>query len=208
MLGKPSHFKRRRLAAQGTAGWGTVLEIANKGMTVTSGSGQLVADTELILKTKLSVEADGVPAFEWEGRLRYGQMSVPPVGFRVRVKFDPDNHEDLMIDESQGLTLKDPMSDLPAAAGGGGADLNSILGMVQQAQQSSGGDRAAMAEQIRAQLGGQAVVISGGQLVGGAATATDPVAQLEKLADLRDRGALTSEEFETQKRHLLGETLA
>ena len=33
----------------------------------------------------------------------------------------------------------------------------------------------------------------------------DPVDRLEKLADLRDRGVLTPEEFEAQKKRILGE---
>jgi hypothetical protein len=47
-----------------------------------------------------------------------------------------------------------------------------------------------------------------GQLVTpatGAAPDSDPVDQLAKLADLRDRGVLTNEEFEAQKRRILGQ---
>jgi hypothetical protein len=209
MLGQPGHFKRKHLEEHGHPAWGTVLEIAHKGMSVTSGGGQLVSDTEVVYKTKLRVEPErGEPSFEWAGRLRYGQMSVPPVGFRVRVKFDPDDHEDLMIDHSQGLTLSPQPDavDTSADVSGGGADLGSILGMVQQARQESGGDRTAMAEQLMRQLGGNATVVVGGQVAGGVPTQVDPVAQLEKLADLRDRGVLTPEDVDTQKKKkLLGE---
>lgn len=204
MFGKPGHWKSKHLEEHGHAAWGTVLEIANKGMTVTSGGGQLVSDTEIVFKTKLRVEPDGELAFEWSGRLRYGQMSVPPVGFRVRVLFDPDDHDSLMIDHSQVLTLDAPADAFGAAGAGSGVDIGSLLGMVQQAQTASGGDRAALAEQLRSQLGGNATIISGGQVVAAGPAAVDPVAQLEKLADLRDRGALTDAEFEAQKRQLLG----
>jgi hypothetical protein len=209
MLGQPGHFKRKHLEEHGHPAWGTVLEIAHKGMSVTSGGGQLVSDTEVVYKTKLRVEPEGgEPSFEWAGRLRYGQMSVPPVGFRVRVKFDPDDHEDLMIDHSQGLTLSPQPDAVDASAdvSGIGADLGSILGMVLQAREESGGDRNAMAEQLMRQLGGNATVISAGQVVGAIPTQVDPMAQLEKLADLRDRGVLTPEEFDAQKKKLLGET--
>jgi hypothetical protein len=43
----------------------------------------------------------------------------------------------------------------------------------------------------------------GGQMVQGAPT--DAIDALTKLADLRDRGALTNDEFEAQKRKLLGQ---
>jgi hypothetical protein len=41
---------------------------------------------------------------------------------------------------------------------------------------------------------------------GMAPAGADPVDQLEKLADLRDRGVLTDEEFRAQKARILGET--
>lgn len=41
------------------------------------------------------------------------------------------------------------------------------------------------------------------QVLGGAAPAPDPVEQLERLADLRDRGVLTEVEFAMQKARVL-----
>jgi Short C-terminal domain len=43
-------------------------------------------------------------------------------------------------------------------------------------------------------------------VLGGASGAPDPVERLEKLADLRDRGALTDAEFAAQKAKILGES--
>jgi hypothetical protein len=48
-------------------------------------------------------------------------------------------------------------------------------------------------------------VIMGGVPVGGAGDAAATADALSKLADLHDRGALTDEEFEAQKKKLLGE---
>lgn len=61
-------------------------------------------------------------------------------------------------------------------------------------------------EQIKQMMGGQTVVAGGapGQPAGaaGAVAAADA---LSKLADLRDRGVLTDEEFELEKKKLLGD---
>jgi hypothetical protein len=48
-------------------------------------------------------------------------------------------------------------------------------------------------------------VLIGGQLMGGipAPATPDPLDQLKKLAELRDSGVLTEEEFATQKARLL-----
>ncbi len=74
-----------------------------------------------------------------------------------------------------------------------------------KAQQQAGGDREKLGESLQQLLGGRATIIG---TAGGSAAAPDPldsVAGLERLADLRDRGVLTPEEFEVQKRRLLGE---
>jgi hypothetical protein len=67
--------------------------------------------------------------------------------------------------------------------------------------------QAARVNQALAGLGisglGAAQVVDLRDQAGSSATA-DPIDELQKLADLRDRGALTDAEFEQQKRRLLG----
>jgi hypothetical protein len=83
----------------------------------------------------------------------------------------------------------------------GSVDLSAILASVRDAQTKAGGDRDAMAAMLREQLGAEVVAVDGGAVA--AAAPEDPVALLTKLGELRDRGVLTAEEFDEQKRRIL-----
>lgn len=192
MLGKPSRRTRKKLEQHGVRADAVVLEVGKRGMTVTHGNDAIVANTEVIVKLRLRVEPPSEPSFEVATKLRFSQFALPSVGQRLAVVFDPDHHDDLMLD--------------PAGAGGstafapGGVDLGALLGNVQEARAQAGGDREALAELLREQLGANATVIASSA----AAAPADPIAQLAQLSDLRDRGALSDEEFEAQKRRILG----
>ena len=71
---------------------------------------------------------------------------------------------------------------------GGGADVNEIVQALQQ------------------QYPGAQIEVEGGQVMGDAQAPQedDRVAQLERLAKLKESGALTEEEFEREKARLLG----
>jgi hypothetical protein len=169
MLGRPSRRTRKQLEDRGESAPATVLEIAKHGINMSSGN-QTTWTHEIALKTRLRVEPQGQPAFEWEGRLRYRDSHTPAAADRVWILFNPHDHEALMVDFSiragawDGVQSADP---------GPGFQVEPLLDIVQSAQQPSA-DR-------------------------------DPLADLEKLADLRDRGVLTADEFEAQKRRVLGE---
>ena len=80
MFGKPSRRDRRKLETEGRSAAATVLAISDRGMSVTNGNDSIVANTEVVLKTRLRVEPTGEPAFEVEKRFRYPQLSIPSVG--------------------------------------------------------------------------------------------------------------------------------
>jgi hypothetical protein len=157
---------------------------------------------EIALKTRLRVAPPGQPTFEWQGRLRFRDGHTPAVADRVWILFDADDHESLMVDFSVREGAWDGV--VRAADVGADTQAESFLAGVQQAQQQAGGDRAQLAELLRQQLGDGATIIDAS---GGAAAPAPPdrLGQLEKLGDLRDRGILTADEFEAQKRQLLGE---
>ena len=116
-----------------------------------------------------------------------------------------------------GAKKKDLVSQMQAFEGGTGGfgdptdfDATAILKSVMEAQQQSGGDPEKLAEMLRTQFGGgDATVIEGGDMTvigpgAGAAAGTDPVELLTQLGELRDKGILTDEQFEQQKKRLLG----
>jgi hypothetical protein len=175
-------------------------------MAITTGSGALASDTEVALKTKLRVEPPGQPTFEIEQKFRYSQFGVPQVGMRIGVVFDPDDHETIELDRfAGGQAQGSPPMGFPAA-GPAGLDLGSLLSTVQEAKAQSHGDPQALAAALQAKFGGQApIVMTGGNASQPPAAEEDPIDQLTKLADLRDRGVVTPEEFAAQKARILGE---
>jgi hypothetical protein len=219
MLGKPSHRLRKRLEENGRTANATVIEIASRGMTVTTGNEQIVANTKVVLKTKLSVQPDGEPAFEVEQRFRYSQFAIPSVGSVLPVIYDPDDHDKIMLDESPTSVMTAGM-----AQAGITPDTQNLIAQLQQAK-ADGASREAMADMARqwGQAHG-ATVIDGNTLAGmqaqamqamqgmqgmqgfaapAAPSAESTADQLEKLADLRDRGVLTEAEFQAQKAKIL-----
>jgi hypothetical protein len=194
MLGRPSRRKRRKLEEHGTRATATVLEIAKKGMAITQGAEGVIGNTTLALRAKLRVEPKGAPAFEVAQRFRFSQLAVPSVGDRVAVIYDPDDHDNLMFDDS-------PEAAMSGAQSAVRPDLSAMLEKVREAQAHSGGDRMKLAEELRQEFGGNATV-----MMGPGAVAADPLDRLEKLHKLHEEGVLTDAEFQAQKAKLLGET--
>jgi hypothetical protein len=198
MLGKRNRFTRKKLMEEGTAAPATVLEISDRGMTVTHGSEGYVGNTEVILKTRLRVEPPGQVPFEVEQKFRYGQMNIPSAGSVLQVRFDADDHDKIMLDDT-ATPLISP------GFGGTELDLGGLLGTIRE-QKAAGADRAGMADALMKQLQADGVpVVQMGPTLGQSPEA-ERIRNLERLAALRDSGALTPEEFDTQKAALLNET--
>jgi hypothetical protein len=197
MLGKLSRRTQRKLEDHGTHAPATVLAISDRGMTVSHNGGHLVADTEVILKTHLRVEPTGESSFEVEKRLRYDQLAMPSAGSHLAVIFNPEDHDELMLDPAG------PAAGVMATVIPGLGSVQDLLTAVRSAKAEAGGDRQAMAETMLAQFGGGATVVGGGARFG---TPPDPLDELAKLGELHKNGVLTDEEFTAQKRRLLGES--
>jgi Short C-terminal domain len=195
MLGKLSRRTQRKLEDHGTHAPATVVAISDRGMTVSHNGGHLVADTEVILKTHLRVEPAGEPSFEVEKRLRYDQLAMPSAGSQLAVIFNPEDHDELMLDPAG------PAAGVMATVIPGLGSVQDLLTTVRSAKAEAGGDRQAMTEALLAQFGGGAAVVGGG---GGFGTPPDPLDELAKLGELHRNGVLTDEEFTAQKRRLLG----
>jgi hypothetical protein len=188
MLGKPSKRLKKHLEENGVHSQAKVLEVAEKGMAVTSGAEGVVANTTLALKCKLEITPeDGTPAFQITERFRFSQFAVPTAGQTVAVIYDPADHGKLILDES-------PDAVQGAALAGAGLDPNTIQDAMKAAQQWQQQGAALQA----GQFGGMP------QAPAAAPAAADPVAQLEKLQALKEKGALTDAEFEAEKAKILG----
>jgi hypothetical protein len=217
MLGKLSKRAQKHLQENGVRCQATVLEIAERGMSVTTGNPNLVANTEMALKAKLRVESELEPAFEVHQRFRFSQFAVPAVGMQVPVIYDPKDHDKIMLDDSVQGGMHHMAERLRARAGqsAGGVDLNAIANTLEASAAGGNVDPEELQRQIRQQVQG-----AGGGNVAGVPPvapippagfpppqpAEDPVDKLTKLQELKEKGVLTDAEFEAQKARILADS--
>ena len=202
MLGKLSNRTRKRLEESGRTATATVLEIASRGMTITTGNDQIVANTKVVLKTKLRVEPDAEPAFEVEQRFRYSQFAIPSVGTRVAVVYDPYDHDKIMLSEDPAAVTQAAF-----ATAGLNSDQLDLINQLSQAS-ASGVSRDAMRDMARqwGESHGATIIDGAGGGIPQVPSGETTVDQLAKLGELRDKGILTDAEFQAQKAKILSES--
>jgi hypothetical protein len=196
VLGKPSRRTRKKLAARGRIASAVVLEISDNGMAITNGSDGLVANTEVLMKARLRVEPEGEAAFEVHQRFRFPQLAVPGVGSHVSVRYDPDDHDQIMIDDSEAAVLA-TMSTRT------GLDLGGLMSTIRDTKADHPGDRQAMQQALLASLGQGTAAFGSPLTVPGAVP--DTISQVERLAALHASGALTDAEFSAAKARILAD---
>jgi Short C-terminal domain len=189
MLGKPSKRLMKQLEENGKRANATVVEIAEKGMAVTRGAEGVIGNTELALKAHLRVQPDDEPEFEVKKRFSFPQLAVPSAGQTVPVIYDPQDHDKIIVDYS-------PEAQQSAAFSAAGVDPSQIGQLMEQAQQLRG-----QASQMQGGMG----QMPGMTPPAPAQPQVDPVEQLEKLAKLKESGALTEAEFEAEKAKILSQ---
>jgi hypothetical protein len=155
----------------------------------------------------LVVQADGVEATSIEHSCIAPTKKWPFPGSTLPVTFDRTDPDRLKIrwDEipEAGAQAKQQADALAAQLnqGGGGAPM----------QIPAGGDVGEIVEALQKQFPGAQVQVGDSQVVSGGPSPDaqgdddDRVAQLERLAKLKESGALTEQEFEREKARILGE---
>ena len=217
----------KKLREHGRSGSATVLEAEQTHWAVAHAPDNVVANTEIVWKLKLQVTPSGEAPFEAEIEQSWPQLSPPRVGQVVPVLYDPEDHSKVAVDRSDvargqaaaemveshlspeqaatiqqftGSSISELMSAAMADPSGFAAQMRERAAAAQEAgmaQVAAMQAQAAAAQQPAAapHAGAPSAATSGEALVDA----------LTKLADLRDRGALTDEEFRAQKKRLLGE---
>jgi hypothetical protein len=154
----------------------------------------------------LVVQAEGVEATSVEHSCLAPTKKWPYPGETLPVRFDRTDPTRLKVrwdDMPDSADVAKQQADAIAAAmnqGGGGAtaaggaDVNAIVDALQEAMPGA---------QIDVEGGGMQPG-AGTSAAGASAGGDDHLAQLERLAKLRDAGALTDEEFEREKARILG----
>ena len=173
------------------------------------GTAQVVGSTQAPdhassanVNLNLVVQADGIPATPVELDCMAPIKKWPFPGTTLPVTVDRDDPTKVKIRWDDIPESGDVASEQAAALaaqmnqGGGG-------------QVPAGGDMSQIMDALQQAMPGAQINVEGGGAAGSAPPAAsseaDRVAQLEKLAKLKDSGALTDQEFEREKARILGQ---
>lgn len=198
-------FGRRNLSKVGIRAFADVLAAEQSAISVTVGNPNLVGNTEVRWKLHLRVTPDAEPPFEANVAALLPQLTRPRPGMRLPVLYDPKDHSRVEIDHRPAATADAAIDAVTAAR----PDLAGaqVMGMpmadvLRQAIADPGAFRQ---EMMRRGAEMQQQALDAAQTAQAAAQhPADPIDRLERLAALKDRGLLTDEEFEQQKRKILG----
>jgi Short C-terminal domain len=163
--------------------------------------------TSFNLPMTLQVFVEGITPYEVEDQWMVKAKDTVALDGSIPIKVDPDNHEKVAIDwetlraeYEQEVTAR-----REALAAGGPAGATVTMGTPTVIDANA--DPQVM-EQVSQMLGQMGITVDGqptGFASDGAGSdADDQISQLERLSALRSSGALTDEEFEEQKRRILG----
>ena len=149
------------------------------------------------LAMTLQVYVEGITPYEVEDNWMVKAKDTVALGGAIPVRVDPDDHQRVAIDwdgvrsgyEQQETARRQAL----AASGPAGPQAPGLAGSPE------------VMRQVEQALGQAGVQLQQAASVGsGSPAADDPVGKLERLAALRASGALTEEEFQEQKRRILG----
>jgi hypothetical protein len=187
----------RKILKKGMPGRATIVEI---GM-LDRGS------TSFNLPMTLQVHVEGITPYEVEDQWMVKAKDTAGLSGSIPVKVDRGNHDKVAIDwdcvRAEYQQHKAARQEALASGAGGIPGLEGATVNVQGAESMDPEQLNQLLQQLGV-AGGAAAQASQAQGAAADPVAHDPVAQLERLDALRKSGALTDEEFEQQKRRILG----
>jgi hypothetical protein len=193
----------------GTVAWATVLDARSMW---TSGSnyenGPYTVGNHNHMKVKLRVEPDGDLPFEASFHQTFPGR-IPIKDFQAKVIFDPADHDKIAILHDQifpfGLTREQCERSAQRHHDLEQASKEGRLSEYIREEVRKGQAQAAPSGQVLFSEGGPAFMVhpSGDSFPQSPSPGPEIADELKKLADLRDRGALSDAEFEQQKAKLL-----
>jgi Short C-terminal domain len=213
VFGHNKRLERKLKEEGGQRAWATVLESEQEWAStggINKAAGQAGSMT-IHQRFKLRVEPEGEAPFEGDVKQVFNDTHgwhIPDEGYSVTVIYDPDDHSKLVIDLEKmpvvpGVDRDGALARHERAM----ARAQDPEARRQRSEEIKAAQEAARAQGAAALEGAAAIqemVAKATAQAQGAAAAPDVADQLTKLADLRDRGALTEAEFEAQKAKLLG----
>ena len=211
------------LKEHGKRALGTILE-SRTGGGAQWNVGNPIGDigTSHAVRLTIRVQPADEPPFEVHWKTRAQDGSIPPAGQTVVVWFDPDDHDRFTVELQDAAALaEEKFGEFEQRTG---LDVGKLIGNPDEfrdALQGRPGVNPARAVREALDLSPGAIQgavgdaqqspaeayqqwLAAAQAAAGGSPAESPEDRLEKLAKLRDSGALTQEEFEAQKAKILG----
>jgi hypothetical protein len=212
MFGSDERLEKKLRGGGGKAAPAQITEAKPGRVAISSGgdAARQVASAHVNWKLKLRVTPDGEAAFDAAVKEPYPEIGGgPSVGTTIGVLYDPNDHSKLVVDhsaEGQATMVAGFMS--PTAK----AQMERMAGepaenLISEAMTDPAAFRQKMQER-GGQLAADPTALTGStpnvRGLPGADAPGDAADEIGKLADLRDRGALTEAEFQAQKKKILG----
>lgn len=206
-------FGRRDLGKVGIRAFADVLAAEQSAVSVTIGNPNLIDNTEIRWKLRLRVTPDTEPPFDASVTALLPQLTRPRPGMRLAVIYDPKDHGHIQVDRTAAAPADAAIDAVTAAR----PDLAGaqVMGMpmADVIRQAIADPTAFREEMMRRGAEMQQHALGAAMAAQAAARPSaepspegaDPIERLERLAALKDRGVLTDDEFEQQKRRILGE---
>jgi Short C-terminal domain len=190
-------FTHRKVLKNGVPGQATIVEM-----------GALDRDSTMFnLPMTLQVHVEGWTPYEVEGQWMVSAKDTVGLSGAIPVKVDPDEHDKVAIDwDGVRANYEQHVAARQQALAQGGLGGLGALGGANVIDLSDNPDAAA---QVMQALGLGGADVGFGQPPAGQQPPSaddDPIARLERLAALKASGVLTEEEFQQQKRRILGES--
>ena len=195
MFGNKKALEHKLREQGGTVAWATIISADEKWSSARGGDSGFGAPSQVTdhMKVTLQVEPEGEPAFEVTFKQAF-PSHTPRAGGRAKVIYDPADHSRVAIIDGEvympGVSVEKQQ--------------RSRARMAEAEAAASSGHMAEYIEQRKAEAMRTAVNVIGTEAPSAGTTGKpDVVDRLTKLADLRDRGALTEAEFQAEKAKLL-----
>jgi len=191
----------RSLRKIGVRAYAEVLSAEQTPISVTIGNPNLMSNTEIRWHLQLRVLPESEPPFDAAVHALPPQLNQPRPGTRVAVLYDPKDHRRVELDQqpiSSAKTAIDAITSARPDLAGAQVMGMPMTEMIRQAIADPNAFRAQMMQAMTAMQAAQAPPTP--------PASNDPVDRLERLAALKDRGLINDDEFEQQKRRILGET--
>jgi hypothetical protein len=194
-------FTHRKILKKGRPGKATIV---SRGALDRGGS-------SFNLPMTLQVYVEGMTPYEVEDQWMVKAKDTITLQGWIPVKVDPDDQTKVAIDwdplrerhEQEERARREALAAQGPVGPGGPAGHPGVNVTVGEPQVIDLSDNPEMMQQVQEALGQFGIQMEQGEQQP-APAGGDPIAQIERLAALRQSGALTEEEFQEQKRRILG----